>query len=218
MSYSCLILGESGSGKTCSLRNLDPKKTLLIQPIRKPLPFPSKGWKEIKEKGDGNNIVVTDDPLKIMKCMKNAPFDVIVIDDFQYILANMFMQRRNEKSFEKFTELAGVGFDLVKLSSELAPDKRVYILGHTETDDYGKTRIKTLGKMLNEKLVLEGLFTTVLRTFIEGDNYYFSTQNSGSDTVKSPMGLFADRLIENDLSAVDAAICSYYDISPTEEN
>ena len=90
MSYSTLILGESGTGKTCSLRNLDPSKTLLIQPTRKPLPFRATGWKEVAEKGDGGNIFVSDDPVRILHVMHKAPHDIVVIDDWQYVLCNIF--------------------------------------------------------------------------------------------------------------------------------
>lgn len=212
MSYACLVLGESGTGKTCSLRNLDPKKTLLIQPVRKPLPFPSKGWKEIKEKGDGGNIFVNSDPTKIVKCMYASPFDIIVVDDWQYILALMFMSARNVKGFDKFTDIGGAGFDIAKAAAELDENKRVYIMAHTTTDDLGNTRIKTLGKLLDDKIVIEGMFTTVLRTHVVDGNFYFSTKNSGHDTVKSPMGLFDETLIENDLAMVDSRICEYYGI------
>lgn len=217
MSYGCLILGESGTGKTCSLRNLDPKNTLLIQPVRKPLPFRSTGWKEIKAKGDGNNILVCSNPQAIINCMHASPFDVIVVDDWQYILASMYMAARNVKGFDKFTEIGGAGFDIAKAASELAENKRVYVLAHTTSDEFGNTRIKTLGKLLDDKIVVEGMFTTVLRTHVENGRYLFSTQNSGSDTVKSPMGMFSEKYIENDLAAIDQIICDYYGITTNKE-
>lgn len=218
MSYATLVLGESGTGKTCSLRNLDPKNTLLIQPVRKPLPFRSTGWKEIKAKGDGNNILVCSNPQAIINCMKASPFDVIVVDDWQYILASMYMAARNVKGFDKFTEIGGAGFDIAKAASELAENKRVYVLAHTTSDEFGNTRIKTLGKLLDDKIVVEGMFTTVLRTHVENGRYLFSTQNSGSDTVKSPMGMFSEKYIENDLAAIDQIICDYYGITTNKEN
>jgi phage protein len=218
MSYATLVLGESGTGKTCSLRNLDPKNTLLIQPVRKPLPFRSTGWKDIKQKGDGNNILVCSNPQAIINCMHASPFDVIVVDDWQYILASMYMAARNVKGFDKFTEIGGAGFDIAKAASELGENKRVYVLAHTTSDEFGNTRIKTLGKLLDDKIVVEGMFTTVLRTHVENGRYLFSTQNSGSDTVKSPMGMFSEQYIENDLAAIDRVICDYYGITNEKEN
>lgn len=218
MSYATLVLGESGTGKTCSLRNLDPKNALLIQPVRKPLPFRSAGWKEIKAKGDGNNILVCSNPQAIINCMHASPFDVIVVDDWQYILASMYMAARNVKGFDKFTEIGGAGFDIAKAASELGENKRVYVLAHTTSDEFGNTRIKTLGKLLDDKIVVEGMFTTVLRTHVENGRYLFSTQNSGSDTVKSPMGMFSEQYIENDLAAIDRVICDYYGITNEKEN
>ena len=213
MSYATLILGESGTGKTASLRNLNPKNTLLIQPVRKPLPFRAKNWHEIKSKGDGGNIFVCNDAQKIVACMKRAPQDVIVIDDWQYILSSQFMARRNEKNYDKFTDIGGAGYDIVQAASQLADNKRVYVLAHTATDDMGNVRIKTLGKLLDDKIVVEGMFTTVLRTFVDpGTGYFFLTHNNGHDTVKSPMGMFKENQIENDLANVDATICDYYGI------
>lgn len=217
MSYATLILGESGSGKTASLRNLDPDKTLLIQPVRKPLPFRSAGWKEIQAKGDGGNIFVCSDAVKIVKAMHAAPREIIIVDDWQYILASQFMARRNEKNYDKFTDIGGAGYDIARAASELATNKRVYILAHTTTDDFGNVRIKTLGKLLDDKIVVEGMFTTVLRTHVDGGRYTFTTQTNGHDTVKSPMGLFDSTEIDNDLAAVDTAICGYYQISNNKE-
>lgn len=213
MSYATLILGESGTGKTCSLRNLDPAKTLLIQPVRKPLPFRAHDWRE----GKGGNIYVQSDPDKIVACMRRAPHDIIVVDDWQYILALMFMNRRKETGYQKFSDIGGAGFDIAKTAAELDQDKRVYVLAHTSTDDFGNVRIKTLGKMLDDKIVVEGMFTTVLRTHVENGKYTFLTKNNGQDTVKSPLGLFDAGEIENDLAAVDAAICDYYGISTQKE-
>lgn len=210
MSYATLIIGISGTGKTCSLRNLDPNKTLLIQPVRKPLPFPSKGWKEITK--DGGNIYVSPDVATIVEVMNRSKKEVIVIDDFQYILASMFMSRRCENGFQKFSDIGGAGYDICKTASNLAQDKRVYILGHSDTDELGHTKAKTLGKLLDDKIVLEGLFTTVLRTYVENSKYYFKTQNDGQDTTKSPMGMFEANLIDNDLAMVDKRICEYYGI------
>ena len=210
MSYSALILGESGSGKTCSLRNLDPAKCLLIHPLRKPLPFRNQGWREKTRDNPDGNIYVTSNPEFILTAMRRSRADIIIVDDWQYILANQFMARRNEKSFDKFTAIGGSGFDIAKTSSELAENKRVYVLAHTQTDEFGRVRIKTLGKLLDDKIVVEGMFTTVLRTAVENGNYLFSTQTNGSDTVKSPMGMFSEQFIENDLAAVARTICEFY--------
>lgn len=216
MSYGTLILGESGSGKTASLRNLDPAKTLLIQPVRKPLPFRAKGWKEYRDR-NGGNIMVTDQAAEIVRIMQMTKRDIIIIDDWQYILGFQYMHSATTKFkqgevFEFYKKIGFDGFSIAEQATLLAPNKRVYILAHTATDDFGRVGIKTLGKMLDDKIVIEGMFTTVLRTKVEGGRYLFSTQTNGNDTVKSPMGLFEDATIPNDLAAVDKAICDYYDI------
>ncbi len=215
MSTAILVLGESGSGKTASLRNLEPSKTLLIQPARKPLPFRSKDWKEIKTKGDNGNVFVCSDAKRIVEVMHKAPHDVIVVDDWQYILALQFMARRNEKGFDKFTDIGGAGFDIIKAASELAPNKRVYIIAHTQTDDFGNVRIKTLGRLLDDKIVPEGMFTIVLRTHVDAgaNRYCFTTRNNGHDTVKTPMGMFESSEIENNLALVDKVIVDYYGLN-----
>ncbi len=212
MSYLTLIIGESGTGKTTSLRNLDPANTLLIQPFRKPLPFPSKGWHEALKKGDGGNIYVTPDANKICSVMEKAPHHVIIIDDYQFILVRKYMESNEPNQFALFKDIGKEGYSIFRKAAELAPDKRVYILAHTQSDDMGRTKIKTLGKLLDEKINLESLCTTVLRTKVNGGKYTFTTHNSGSDTVKSPLGLFPESEIENDLAAIDARICEYYGI------
>lgn len=209
-----MILGESGTGKSASMRNLDPAHTLLIQAVRKPLPFKSNAWTRFdKEKSPTGNIFVTDNHAAIINLMTKTRRKVIVLDDFQYILANEFMRRTDETGFTKFTEIGRHAWEILNAAANLPDDVRVYLLSHTETTDAGKTKIKTIGRMLDEKITLEGLVTICLRTVVRDGQYFFSTRNNGNDTVKSPMGLFDDELIENDLAAVDAAIFNYYQLS-----
>lgn len=215
MSYATLILGKSGTGKTTSLRNLDPDNTLLIQVIRKPLPFRSGRWKyHHKDTSPNGNVVVTEDWQTIIKLMRGTTKrKVIVIDDFQYLLANEFMRRTEERGFDKFTDIAKHAWEVMSAASTLPEDVRVYLLSHLdENEATGAMKMKTIGKLLDEKITPEGLVTIVLRTSVEDGKYYFVTQNNGMDTTKSPMGLFEEARIENDLAAVDQAIASYYDI------
>jgi hypothetical protein len=207
MSISALILGESGTGKSTSLRNLDPAQTLLIQSIRKPLPFRSSDWKPVKE---GGNIIVTDQAVDIIKAMRKTTRPVVIIDDWQYILANEYMRRTDETGYQKFTDIGRKAWDILGAASDLDAGKRVYILAHTQSDEHGRSHIKTIGKMLDEKITPEGMFSIVLNTVVQNSNYLFATRNSGSNTTKSPLGLFDDDLIDNDLAAVDAAIFTYY--------
>lgn len=221
MSIAAMILGQSGTGKTTSLRNLDPAHTLLIQAVKKPLPFRSKGWSYFdKEKTPGGNIFVSDHAATIINIMKRSKRDVIVIDDFQYILANEFMRRVLDKetgnaAFAKYNEIARNAWDILMAAGQLADHRRVYILGHTQEDDNGRVKAKTIGKLLDEKITIEGLLTIVLRTTVINGQYLFTTQNNGLDTVKSPIGLFETEQIDNDLAAVDAAIYSYYQLTET---
>lgn len=210
MSIATMILGESGTGKSTSMRNLAPSETLLIQTVKKPLPFRSKEWKPV---ADGGNVLVTDDSQRIMAAMQKTRRKLIVIDDYQYMIANEFMRRAGERGYDKFTEMALHAWQVAKLASELPDDVRVYILSHTDTKDDGTVKAKTIGKLLDEKITLEGLFSIVLRTGKNDGGYFFRTKNSGSDTVKTPLDLFDTETIDNDLKAVDSSICEYYEIS-----
>lgn len=219
MSIAIIILGQSGTGKSASLRNLDPSCTLLIQAIKKPLPFKAAGWKSVK---DGGNIIVTDNSARICDAMRKTSRDIIVIDDFQYTMANEFMRRVTDQeagasAFQKYNEIAKSAWDILNCASGLPDHKRVYILSHTQTDDNGNVKIKTIGKLLDEKITIEGMVSIVLRTNIVNENYLFSVRNNGHDTTKSPIGLFEDEVIENDLALVDAAIYAYYGLTQPEK-
>ena len=214
MSTATVILGKSGAGKSASLRNMNPADTLLIQVVRKPLPFKSKDWRYFdREKCPTGNIFVTDTADSIIKIAQKTSRKVIVIDDFQYVLANELMRRSDERGFDKFTDIAKHGWEVFTTLSGLADDVRVYLLSHSQEDDSGAIKLKTIGKMLDEKIVLEGLVSIVLRAVVTDGKHEFSTRNSGQDTVKAPIGMFDEERIPNDLAVVDAAICDFYGIS-----
>jgi hypothetical protein len=218
MSIAIMVLGQSGTGKSTSLRNMNPEQTLLIQAVKKPLPFKSKAWTYYDaENNPKGNMFVTDNSMQIVKIMQQTKREIIIIDDFQYILANEFMRRVLDKetgnaAFAKYNEIARNAWDILMTTGQLDANKRVYILGHTQEDENGRIKAKTIGKLLDEKITVEGLVTLVLRTHVINGNYIFSTKNNGTDTVKTPLGMFDDEHIENDLDMVDKTIREYYDI------
>lgn len=210
MSTSIFILGQSGSGKSTSLRNLNPRRVLLIQSIRKPLPFRSADWQYITAENPNGSILVSDNAQEIIHHINMTRRPIVIVDDFQYVMANEFMRRSSERGFDKFTEIGVNAWSIITAANNAHPQKRVYILSHTEEDQLGKTKIKTIGKMLDEKITLEGLVTICLQTAVINSQYVFTTQNNGNTTVKAPMDMFSTDHIENDLSVVDDAICEYY--------
>lgn len=219
MSIMTMIQGESGTGKTTALRNLPPEKTLLIRSIAKPLPFRSAQWQPYNRDNPTGSIYTTDNSETVCRLLKTAPDakEIIILDDFQYIMANEFFRRSDEKGYDKFAEMGRNVFNILNTAQSLPENKRVYFLWHTETDPFGKVKAKTIGKMLDEKYTPEGVFTICLRTKVTQGVYQFSTQNDGADTVKSPIGMFSDGLIDNDLNEVDKTVCSYYGINQTTE-
>ena len=220
MSIATMVLGQSGTGKTTSLRNLNSSDVLLIQAVKKPLPFRSKEWLPCTKANPAGSILVTDSAPTIVGAMERTKKPIIVIDDFQYILANEFMRRvldneTGNQAFAKYNEIARHAWDILMAASRLADSTRVYILAHTQEDESGRIKAKTIGKLLDEKITMEGLLTIVLRTAVINGQYVFSTHNNGSDTVKTPMGMFDSEHIENDLAAIDAAIVDYYNLTTT---
>lgn len=202
MGMPILILGESGTGKTTSLRNFNDGEIALVNVTGKALPF----------RGNFEMLKNTTDASKILRFMRETAAKRIIIDDCQYIMSFQYMRRIKENGWEKFNELQSDFFNIIDAVSALPDDVLVYFLSHLETKDDGRQKIKTIGKMLDEKITIEGMFTTVLKTHVSDGKYYFLTQNSGSDTVKSPLGMFADFAIDNDLKYVDEKIRNYYQI------
>jgi hypothetical protein len=210
VSIATMVLGQSGTGKSASMRSMSPASTLLIQVISKPLPFRSKEWKPVKE---GGNIIVSCHAESICSAMQKTSRPIIVVDDFQYLLATEFMQRAHEKGYDKFTEMARHYYDVLTCATTLTDNKRVYLLSHTDSSETGQVKAKTIGKLLDEKITVEGLVSIVLRTHVINGQYVFSTRNNGSDTVKTPLGMFDDDHIPNDLAEVDKSITAYYELS-----
>lgn len=214
MSTATLILGNSGTGKSTSLRNLDPAKTLLIQCIKKPLPFRAKGWKtRVDIKKDTGNVIQTDDPALIESLMRRSPHEIVVVDDYQAVMVNELMSRSSEKGYEKFTDIGRNAWNIFTAAGALAENRRVYIMAHTQTDEFGSVRMKTVGKMVDQTLVPEGYFTIVLRTDVINGQYLFRTQTNGQDCCKSPIDMFAEQHIPNDLAEVDAVISEFYEVT-----
>jgi hypothetical protein len=202
MGMPILILGESGTGKTTGLRNFKEGEIALVNVTGKALPF----------RGNFEMLKNTTDASKILKFMRETKAKRIIIDDCQYIMSFQYMRRIKENGWDKFNELQSDFFNIIDAVPSLPDDVVVYFLSHLETKDDGRQKIKTIGKMLDEKITIEGMFTTVLKTHVSDGKYYFLTQNSGNDTVKSPLGMFTDFAIDNDLKYVDEKIRNYYQI------
>ena len=209
MGIPILILGESGTGKSASMREFKPDEVALANVAGKPLPF----------KGKFDETINSDSYRQIKKFMKESFANVVVIDDAQYLMANEFMRRSAERGYDKFTEIAVNFWDLVQSVRELPPEKIVVFLAHIERDQNGNEKIKTIGKLLDEKITVEGMFSIVLKTSVKDGTYSFETQNNGHDTVKSPIGMFVSTEIDNDLKAVIQSVTEYYfDETPKKKN
>ena len=201
MAIIVMVYGQSGTGKSTSLRNFKPEDVCIVNVSGKPLPFKNK-----------HKTFNTDDYMAIDAAIKKAPAKSIVIDDATYLMTGEYMRTAKVTGYQKFTDMALNYYTLVKSAAALPSDKIVYFMGHSDTDANGNEKFKTIGKMLDEKVTLEGMFTIVLKTVVTDGKYQLSTRNSGQDTVKTPLGMFNDVLIDNDLAMVDKTIREYYGI------
>lgn len=206
MGIPVLIMGESGSGKSASMRNFNPDEIGIFNIASKPLPFRKK-------------IPVANNPSydKIMAVLSAPKLNCYAIDDSQYLMAFSLFDRSGETGYTKFTDIAKSFYTLVQfIIRSTPPDCIVYFLHHIETTAAGKVKAKTSGKMLDDQLTLEGLFSIVLLCETDGKEHYFLTQSDGYTTAKSPMEMFPGK-IENDLKVVDKTIREYYEFTKGEQ-
>lgn len=198
MGIPVLIIGESGSGKTTSLRHLSPDQTLIMGVTGKLLPFKNKipYVKNISYEG-------------IWEQLKKKDKKIYVIDDSQYLLAFELFARAKEQGYGKFTDIAIRFKKMLDYINKLPDNIRVYLLHHSETTDLGKTKAKTVGKMLDSQLTLEGLFNIVLHATTLDGKYIFETTNASNTTAKAPLEMLPE-VVENDLKLIDDEICKYW--------
>lgn len=208
MAIPVMIIGKSGSGKSASMKSCIGKDFNLIRVLKKPLPF----------KGNiaGN---CSDDYQTVKKWLKQAPAKSVVLDDAGYLITNFFMRNHSTKGkgndvYGLYNQMADDFWRMIQdtVINEMPPDKIVYIMMHEDIDDYGNIKAKTIGKLLDDKICLEGLCTVVLRCANNLTEHKFITQSDGSAICKSPEGMFEDIEIPNDLFLVDHAIREYYGI------
>ena len=203
MGVPVLIMGESGSGKTFSIRNFSPDEVGIFSVEKGRLPF--KGDFKVKKNATYKSI---------MSAVSNPTLKRYVIDDSQYLLVNEFFDRAKEVGYQKYTDMALSFRNLIHDINRIAPDDVVfYFLHHTEYDsNSGKVKAKTVGKMIDQYLTLEGCFDIVLLAQTDGKEHYFITQSDGFTTAKSPAEMFSEIKIDNDLKLVDDAIRSFWNL------
>ena len=182
----------------------------LVNVLGKPLPFKGKVPQ-----------VVTDDYEQVKRCLTSSMAKSLVVDDAGYLITNYFMRNHSSKGqgnaiFSMYNTLADNFWKLVEYIKHLPEDKIVYIIMHEDTDDFGNVKPKTIGKLLDEKICLEGMFTIVLRCIQENGKHLFVTQAEGGAVSKSPMGMFEELEINNDLLYVDNKIREYYGLEIKE--
>jgi len=195
-----LILGASGSGKSASMRNFEPDEVAIFNVASKKLPFKKK----LRKKDNATYA-------KIANGLKSPALNTYVIDDSQYLMCFESFEKVNETGYGKFTQNAKHFYNLIQYIISLPEDTIVYLLHHTEKNEKGMIKAKTIGKMLDNQLTVEGLFSIVLLAMADEGKYKFITQSDGTTTAKSPMEMF-DLEIDNDLKFVDDTIREYYDL------
>ena len=204
-SVPILLIGKSGSGKSTSLRNFKKDEVAVINVLGKPLPFRS----DIKA-------VKLDDYANILNQIKLTKKDVIVIDDANYLITNEFMKNSSIKGYDKYNEMANHFFELINGIKNIEGGKTVYLIMHEDTDENGNVKPKTIGKLLDEKVNIQGMFTICIRAMFENGKYIFRLKTNGQDCVKTPFGMFNVDEMDNNLKEFDNVVREYYDLNNTE--
>jgi len=208
MGIPVLVLGASGSGKSTALRNFQSNEIGIFNVASKPLPFRSS----LKKVDHASYDIIT-------RTLKANKLNCYAIDDSQFLMVFEEFQRAKETGYQKFTDFALNFYGLVQtVINDTTPDTIVYFLHHTEQDEFGKVKAKTVGKMIDNKLTLEGLFSIVLLCGTDGMQHWFETQNDGYSSCKTPLGMWEDKRIDNDLKAVDSVIREYWNMKPITDD
>ena len=205
-SVPVLLIGKSGSGKSASLRNFKKDEIAIANVLGKPLPF--------KTDLDAPKV---DDYNIILKAIENTSKKVIVIDDAGYLITNEFMSKSSVKGYDKYNDMANNFWNLINGIKNIEGGKTVYLIMHEDEDELGNIKPKTIGKLLDDKCNIQGMFTICLRSMFDNGNYIFRLKTNGQDCVKTPIGLFEDDEMENDLKIVDEKIREYYELDKEEE-
>lgn len=205
-SVPVLLIGASGSGKSTSLRNFKGEEVAVVNVLGKPLPFKS----DIKA-GKCDNYEV------ILKAIKDTKKKTIVIDDANYLITSEFMSKSSVKGYDKYNELANNFWNLINGIKNIEGGKTVYLIMHEDTDENGNVKPKTIGKLLDDKVNIQGMFTICIRTMYENGNYIFRLKTNGQDCVKTPFGMFENDTMENDLKEFDKVVREYYELDKIED-
>lgn len=203
MGVSVLVLGHSGSGKSTSLRNFEEGEVGIFNVAGKPLPFRKK-----LPKVDHAAYNQIHQGLQLNK------LNAYVIDDANYLMAFQNFHLAKQSGYGKFTDMAVAFEGVLEAANRTDDDTIVYFMMHPDYDESGRMKPKSIGKMLDNQLTIEGMFPIVLLAENDDTGYHFVTRSDGTNPVKAPMGMFDDALIDNDLKAVDATIREYFGLAP----
>lgn len=216
-----LVYGASGMGKSYAMRNLDPADTFIICSDRKDLPFKGskKKYQWIRDESGAtsfqqSNYFESKEPQTILKALKKieaeSPCSLVVLDTLTHVIVDYFMGRALEKGFDRFNEMAKHVYDVLDYMQRMTKD--VIVIGHSDGND-GNSKVRTIGKMLDEKVDIPSLFSIVLMPEILRDDYsasyYLKTQSDGNNSAKSPVDMFPDYRIPSDYNYVMECIRAY---------